>query len=94
MRTLRSINDVWVYDNPDTEMREIFKNGHLITYFPRASMDKGSWWNPDGEHRWIQLMYLDDLRTLGAWSEGAEYGDRIHKPFDPLATELWSNRNG
>ncbi len=92
MRILDSINQLWVYDNPDTGMRELFKNGHLITYFPQAAF-LGNLWTPFGEHRWVQEMYLYDMQTLGEWVEGAEYGDRIHKPYDPLATELWSKYN-
>lgn len=107
MRTLRTINDVWVYDNPDTGMREVFKHGHLLIHFPEVAFAKWPdpnhpkdstrgeylWW-PSGENRWVQEMYLDDMRSLGPFDEGAEYGDRIHRPYDPLATELWSRDNG
>lgn len=88
MRTLNSINDVWVYDNPDTMRREVFRNGHLITHFPEKAFEKGGYWWPMGENRWVQEMYLDDMRRLGPFDEAKEYGDRIHKPFDPLATEI------
>ena len=90
MRTLNSINDVWVYDNPDTNMRELFKHGHLITYFSAKSMDRSAWYCLPNVDRFLQEMYYDDMLSLGPWNEGAEYGDRIHKPYDPLANELWS----
>jgi hypothetical protein len=84
-RTLRNIDDVWVYDNPDTNMRELFRQGHLVTYFTAESMNGGSFWRTD----YVQEMYYEDMRTLGPWTEAQEFGDRIHKPYNPLATELW-----
>jgi len=92
-RTLGSINDVWVYDNPDTMKRELFRNGHLIIHFPEVAFEFDGYyykWYPHGENKYIEEMYIEDMRELGPFDEGHEWGDRIHKPYDPLATELWS----
>lgn len=91
MRTLNHINSVWVYDNPDTMRREIFRNGHLIIHFSAEAMAAHSNYYPWGENRWVEEMYIEDMRSLGPFDEGHEWGDRIHKPYDPLATELWTH---
>ncbi len=86
-----AVLDMWVYDNPDTMCRELFKHGHLVIHFPEEAFDSNGRWYPRGENWPVQEMYWRDMMRLGKLNPGAEYGDRIHKPFDPLATELWSN---
>ena len=95
MHMLNNIRDVWVYDNPDTSCRELYRHGHLLTFYPASAFpakeDKHTypWYGHEGADRWVQEMYIADARSLGPWQEGQEFGDRIHKPFDPLATQIY-----
>lgn len=97
MHTLNSIRDVWVYDNPDTSCRELYKHGHLLTFYPASAFPDHDehgllfYWH-EGADRWVQEMYIADARSLGPWQEGQEFGDRIHKPFDPLATHIYTGQ--
>jgi len=77
-----------VYDNPDTECREIYVHGHLVTYYTEAELNRLS-----GMNYWhispVQEQFAKYALQYGEFRPGREYDDPQHMPTDPLATEIF-----
>lgn len=73
-----------VYDNPDTQCREIYVHGHLVTYFEADKLARDYY----GARTPVQEQFMEVAQRCGPFTEGIIHYGEEHMPFDPLATNL------
>lgn len=72
-----------VYDNPDTNCREIYVHGHLVTYYTEDELNKPWYLTP------VQQQFLDYALKFGPYNECQTFDDPTHLPVESLATEIF-----
>lgn len=83
---------MYIYDNPDTNCRELYSHGHLIVYFVEAQVEYAVRHGYINDHYDpVRIMYEKEVIRHGRFREGAEYGDTKDKPDDPLATQIYED---
>lgn len=75
-----------IYDNPDTNCREIYVHCHLVTYFTEADLGSGFVYLSA-----IQEQFYNDAKQCGEFKDGTVYGYEEYIPADTLATALHPN---
>ena len=78
---------MFIYDNPDTGLREFYRHGHLVIYFDPSEIGRHTSSHP------LRWMYERDCDNLGPFMEGKGHGDERDMPEDPLATQLYEDQN-